>query len=55
MTDSTAHNLKVFDYVCQDLGTKHIPTSVTCNMHVLMMFQRKPKNNYSASLLLTDF
>ena len=41
MTDSTAHNLKVFDSVCQDLGTEHTPTSVTCNMHVLMMFQRK--------------
>ena len=22
MTNSTAHNLKLFDYVCQDLGTK---------------------------------
>ena len=23
MTDSTAHNLEVFDYVCEDLGTEH--------------------------------
>ena len=38
MTDSTAHNLKVFDSVCEDLGAEHSPTSVTCNMHVLMMF-----------------
>ena len=41
MTNSTAHNLKVFDFVCQDLGTEDIPTSVTCNMYVQMMFQRK--------------
>jgi len=41
MTDRTAHNLKVFDSVCQDLGTEHTHTSVTCNMHVLMMIQRK--------------
>ena len=41
MTDSTAHNLEVFDSVCEDLGAEHSPTSVTCNMHVLMMFQRK--------------
>ena len=41
MTDSTAHYLKNFNYVCQDLGAEHSPTSVTCNMHVLIMFQRK--------------
>ena len=41
MTDSTAHNLKLFDSVCQDPGTEHTPTSVTCKMHVLMMFLRK--------------
>ena len=41
MTDRTAHNLKVFDSVCEDLGAENSPTSVTCNMHVLKMFQLK--------------
>ena len=41
MTDSTAYNLEVFDSVCEDLGAEHSPTSVTYNMHVLIMFQRK--------------
>ena len=43
MTDGTAHNLKVFDSVYQDLVTEYTPTSVTCNRHVLPMFQRKAK------------
>ena len=43
MTDGTAHNLKVFDSVYQDLVTEYTPTSVTCNRHVLTMFQRKAK------------
>ena len=41
MTDSTAHNLEVFDSVCEDLWAELSPTSVTYNMHVLIMFQRK--------------
>ena len=41
ITDNTAHNLEVFDSVCEDLGAEHSPTSVTYNMHVLMMFRRK--------------
>ena len=41
ITDSTAHSSQVFNTFCQDLVTKHTPTTVTCNMHVLMKFQRK--------------
>ena len=45
MTDSTAHNLKVFDSVFQDLGTEHTPTSVTCNIRgyvILDFLTRNP-------------
>ena len=38
MTHSTAHNLGVFDSVCEDLVAEHSLTSVTCNMHVLIKF-----------------
>ena len=52
MTDGTAHNLKVFDSVYQDLGTEYTPTSVTCNMHVLMMFQRKAEKYFKAFMMV---
>ena len=29
------------EQVYQDMGTEYTPTSVTCSIHVLMMFQRK--------------
>ena len=42
MTDSTSHNLNVLESVCDDYGVKH-PKALTCNIHPLMMMQRKVK------------
>ena len=44
ITDSITFNLRVFDSVCGYMGAEHSPTSVTCNMHMLMIFQQKPQN-----------
>ena len=43
MTDSTNHNLGVIDTVCEDLQTESKPKSIVCNVHLLMMIQRKVK------------
>ena len=40
MTDNTAFNLRVFDFVYGYMGAEHYPTSVTFNMHMLMVFQQ---------------
>ena len=42
-TDSTAHNLGVIQDVCADLETEIVLDSLICNMHLIMMFQRKVK------------
>lgn len=42
MTDSTAHNLEVMESVCKEYGVK-APKALTCNVHPLMMMQRKIK------------
>ena len=44
MTDSTNHNIGVIDTVCEDLQTESKPKSIVCNVHLLMMIQRKVKN-----------
>ena len=41
--DSTAHNLKVIDKVCQDLDVSDVPPTLLCNVHPLMMMQLKIK------------
>ena len=43
MTDSTSHNLNVMESLCDDNGVKH-PKALTCNIHPLMMMQRKVKD-----------
>lgn len=42
MTDSTSHNLEVMESVCEDFNVK-APKALTCNIHPLMMMQRKVK------------
>ena len=42
-TDSTAHNLGVIQDVDADLETEIVLDSLICNMHLIMMFQRKVK------------
>ena len=43
MSDSTAHNLKVMEKVCEDEDVEKNPLVFLCNIHPLMMFQRKIK------------
>ena len=43
MTDSTSHNLKVIEKVCEDLSVDKVPSTLLCNVHPLMMFQNKIK------------
>ena len=43
MTDSTAHNLKVIWQVEEELNVDHIPKTLLCNVHLLMMFHEKIK------------
>ena len=42
MTDSTSHNLEVIESVCKEFDIK-APKALTCNIHPLMMMQRKVK------------
>ena len=48
MTDSTAHNIGVIEEVCEKLECESVPASLICNVHPLMMFQRKVKDFYQA-------
>ena len=43
MSDNTAHNLEVIEKVCEDEGAENNPLVILCNIHSLMMFQRKMK------------
>ena len=43
MSDNTAHNLKVMEKVCEDEDVEKNPLVFLCNIHPLMMFQRKIK------------
>ena len=43
MTDSTSHNLEVIENVCERFGAE-VPKTLLCNVHPLMMFQRKVKD-----------
>ena len=43
MSDSTAHNLQVMEKVCEDEGVENNPLVLLCNIHPLMMFQKKIK------------
>ena len=44
MTDGTSHNLNVIEQVCEDLDVEEVPATVLCNVHPLMLFQRKIKD-----------
>ena len=44
MTDGTSHNLNVIEQVCKDLDVVEVPATVLCNVHLLMLFQRKIKD-----------
>lgn len=43
MTDSTSHNLNIMERLYNDYGVKH-PKALTCNIHPLIMMQRKVKD-----------
>ena len=43
MSDSASHNLCVVEEVCKDFNVKEVPGSLLCNVHPLMMFNRKMK------------
>ena len=43
MSESTVHNFGVVEEVCKDLNIKEVPGSLVCNVHPLMMFDRKMK------------
>ena len=43
MTDSTSHNLKVIEKICETLEVDDVPNTLLCNVHPLMLFQRKIK------------
>ena len=43
MTDSTSHNLEVIGLVAEELEVEHIPKTLLCNIHPLMMFQGQMK------------
>ena len=43
MSDSSTHNLKVMEKVCEDEGVENNPLVLLCNIHPFMMFQRKKK------------
>ena len=44
MTDSTSHNLNVMENVCHRHKVDSIPKQLLCNMHPLLMLQRKVKD-----------
>ena len=43
MSDSTSHNLKVIEKICESLDVDDVPSTLLCNVHPLMLFQRKIK------------
>ena len=44
MTDSAAHNLGILEMVGEELNSEHNPPALLCNVHPLMMFQKKIKD-----------
>ena len=43
MIGNTAHNLRVIEQVAEEIHVDHIPKTLLCNVHPLMMFQGKTK------------
>ena len=43
MTDNTPHNLGFTQNVCAECETESAPDELICNVHPMMMFQRKVK------------
>ena len=43
MADSTSHNLRVTEMVCDEVESSYIPSSIMCNIRPLMMTQHKIK------------
>ena len=50
MTDRTAHNLGVIQEVGTELGAESSPLSLVCNVHLLMMMQRKVESVFKEIL-----
>ena len=48
ITDAKAHNVGVINRVCEELECDDVPSSLVCNVHPLMMFQRKVKDVYQS-------
>ena len=46
MTDSTSHNLGVIEMVCEEVESEYVPSSLVCNIHPLMMMERKVKQRF---------
>ena len=43
MTDSTSHNLGIIEMVWEEVESEYVLSSLVCNIHPLMMMQRKVK------------
>ena len=43
MTDSSSHDLEVMGLMAEELQVEHVPKTLLCNVHPLMMFQGKMK------------
>ena len=40
MTDSTSHNLGVTELVSEEVESEYVPSSLVCNIHLLMMIKQ---------------
>ena len=43
MTDSASHNLGAIQMVCEEVEYEYVLSSLVCNIHPVMMMQRKGK------------
>ena len=43
MTDSASHKLGVIQMVCEEAENEYVPSSLVCNIHPLIIMQRKGK------------
>ena len=48
MAESTSHNLRVTEMVCDEVESSYIPSSIMCNIHPLMMTQHKIKQLFQS-------
>ena len=45
-----SHNLGVIEMVCEEVESEYVPSSLVCNIHPLMMMQRKVKQLFQVIL-----